>query len=387
MALLWNPVPIPVFDPGTGERAGGAKAYFYVGGTTTPLIVYTTDDATVPQTWPVEADANGVFPPIFVPYGPFGYRVITANGTMISPNVQLVQNPAPASSGGGGSVPDAELNKTGSTRWTFDPGQTAGYVRMNGRTIGSVGSGATERANDDTEDLYVWLYDRLPNSICPVSGGRGANAAADYAAGKTLQLPDMRGKAPFGLDTMGNSAANVLQVSTTITTTNASATATVASSTGLKVGMVVVSENIPAGTTISTIVGTTLTLSTGVGVVAGSGTPARFALFGDMQQTGNGGGEALHTLTAAELPANIPNSASSSSSTSTAAPPGFAVLLTQGNNMTVGAGGVTAPLPSGGVSGLTSTTSTSTSVTINAAGGAAHNIMPPFILVTWLIKL
>lgn len=387
MALLWNPVPLPVFDPGSGERSGGAKAYFYVGGTTTPLTVFTTDDNTIAYPWPVEADADGVFPPIFIPYGPFGYRVVTAGGAMISPVVPLVQNPAPASSGGGGSVPDAQLFKTGDTKWSFDPGPVSGFVPLNARTIGGVGSGATERANDDTADLYAWLYSRLPNSICPVSSGRGANAAADFAAGKTLQLPDMRGKAPFGLDTMGNSAANVLQVSTTITTTNASATATVASATGLKVGMVVVSQNIPSGTTISTIAGTSITLSTGVGVTAGSGTAARFALFGDMQQLGQTGGEARHTLTAAEIPANIPNSAESSSSTTTSAPGGFAILLTQGNNMTVGSGGVTAPLPSGGVSGLTSTTGTSTSVTINPSGGASHNVMPPFALVTWLIKL
>lgn len=208
MALLWNPVPIPVFNPSTGERAGGALAYFYVGGTTTPLAVYTTDDGTTPHAWPVVADANGVFPPIFIPYGPFGYRVVTSSGAMISPVVSLIQNPAPASSGGGGSVPDTELIKTGFIRPDFGTGAMAGYVRLNARTIGNVGSGATERANDDTEALFIWLYDRLSNAICPVSGGRGANAAADFAAGKTLQLPNGRNKGLFGVDDMGNSAAN-----------------------------------------------------------------------------------------------------------------------------------------------------------------------------------
>src|SRR5262249_41742681 len=49
--------------------------------------------------------------------------------------------------------------------------------------------------------------------------------------------------------------------STTVSTTNNSTTATVASATGLSIGSSVNSANIPAGTTISNIVGTTLTLS------------------------------------------------------------------------------------------------------------------------------
>lgn len=208
MALLWNPVPIPVFNPQTGERAGGALAYFFVGGTpTTPLTVFTTDDGTVPHANPVVADANGVFPPIFIPYGPFGYRVVTSSGAMISPVVSLIQNPAPPSSGGGGTVPDDQLIKTGFIRADFGTGAMAGYVRLNALTIGNAGSGATERANSDTEALYTWLYNRLSNSICPVSGGRGTNAASDFAAGKTLQLPNGRNKALFGVDDMGNSAA------------------------------------------------------------------------------------------------------------------------------------------------------------------------------------
>jgi microcystin-dependent protein len=96
-----------------------------------------------------------------------------------------------------------------------------GWVRMNGRTIGNASSSATERANADTSALFEFLWTNYSNSVCAVSTGRGATAAADYAANKTIALPSMRGRAPFGLDDMGNSAASVL-TSATITgpTTN-----------------------------------------------------------------------------------------------------------------------------------------------------------------------
>lgn len=85
-----------------------------------------------------------------------------------------------------------------------------GWVRMNGRTLGNASSGATERAHADTESLFTFLWTNYADTVCAVSTGRGASAAADYAAGKTIALPDVRGRAFFGLDDMGNSAAGRL---------------------------------------------------------------------------------------------------------------------------------------------------------------------------------
>lgn len=306
MALLWNPVPIPVFNPSTGERAGGALAYFYVGGTTTPLAVFTTDGATTPHAWPVGADANGVFPPIFIPYGPFGYRVTTAGGSAISPNVLTVQNPAPPDSGGGGGivVTQEQILNTGDTMWRLDSDVRAGWVFMNGGTIGNVGSGATLRANADTEALFTYLFNKVSDTYAPVTGGR-TSAAADFAANKPIVVPTLAGFIKGGLDTMGMAASNRIQQSTTISTTNASPTATVASATGLFIGMKVVSANVPAGTTITAISGTTLTLSGNAGATA-SGTAARFSVFDDAQVVGAIGGGASLTLLERQLPAITP---------------------------------------------------------------------------------
>jgi microcystin-dependent protein len=109
-----------------------------------------------------------------------------------------------------------------------------GWVRANGRTIGNASSSATERANADTEDLFTVLWDSYSDSVCAVSSGRGASAAADYAANKTIALPDLRGRSFFGLDDMGNSAASRLGTVITSATTNGASggTETVALATG-----------------------------------------------------------------------------------------------------------------------------------------------------------
>lgn len=95
-----------------------------------------------------------------------------------------------------------------------------GWVRANGRTIGSASSGATERANADTATLYSLLWNNYGDSVCAVSGGRGASASADYAANKAIALPDLRGRSFFGLDDMGSTASGRLGTVITTPTTN-----------------------------------------------------------------------------------------------------------------------------------------------------------------------
>jgi hypothetical protein len=79
----------------------------------------------------------------------------------------------------------------------------AGWLFANGvGTIGSASSGA-DYANARAEALFHHCYDTYSNTVCPVSGGRGASAAADWAANKRLTLPDLRGRAIFGNPAMG----------------------------------------------------------------------------------------------------------------------------------------------------------------------------------------
>ena len=84
------------------------------------------------------------------------------------------------------------------------------FVMADGRTIGDATSGATNRANADTVGLFSLLWNITNNTQCPVSGGRGASAAADYAAHKTLGLPNHSGRVMAGRDDLSGTNQNVL---------------------------------------------------------------------------------------------------------------------------------------------------------------------------------
>ncbi len=105
-------------------------------------------------------------------------------------------------------TPAAATLPTGVPLDYFGTTAPSGYVMASGRTIGSATSGATERANADTEALYTLLWESMADAQAPVASGRGASAAADFAANKALQLPDCRGRARVGKDNMGGSAAS-----------------------------------------------------------------------------------------------------------------------------------------------------------------------------------
>ena len=85
-----------------------------------------------------------------------------------------------------------------------------GWIAANALTIGNASSGATGRANADTFNLFKWTWNNFSNTQCPVSGGRGANPTADFAANKTIQLLDLRGTAFIGMDTMGGASSTRL---------------------------------------------------------------------------------------------------------------------------------------------------------------------------------
>jgi microcystin-dependent protein len=84
---------------------------------------------------------------------------------------------------------------TGDVKLTIKNVADPGWVLMNDGTIGNAASGATTRANADTEALFTLLWNNTTDANCPVSGGRGASAAADFAANKTIALPKALGRA------------------------------------------------------------------------------------------------------------------------------------------------------------------------------------------------
>lgn len=99
------------------------------------------------------------------------------------------------------------LFTTGDVKYTFQAGPPAGWISLsnvsNLQTIGSAASGATLRANADTQALYVMLYTNLSDALAPVSGGRSGNAVNDFNANKTLSVPQLAGKSPMGAGAAG----------------------------------------------------------------------------------------------------------------------------------------------------------------------------------------
>lgn len=126
-----------------------------------------------------------------------------------------------------------------------------------------------------------------------------------YGAGdgvRTFNVPDLRGRVVAGKDDMGGTSAGVLGITLTGTTTDATATVTgLSSTTGLAAGMLAFGSTLPDGVTIASIDSATqVTLSTGVGVTAGT-TSIRFGVM-DANTLGANGGSQTHALSAGQIP-------------------------------------------------------------------------------------
>lgn len=89
---------------------------------------------------------------------------------------------------------------TGTVIATILTAAPSGWLMFNGDTVGSAASGAT-RASADYENLFKALWASFANTEAPVSGGRGASAADDWIANKTITLPDLRGRTIIGSGT------------------------------------------------------------------------------------------------------------------------------------------------------------------------------------------
>ena len=207
MAILWDQ-PTPWLDP-NGDPYSGAKAYFFDANTTTPLVTYTEYTLSIPHDHPVVADAAGKFPAVFLPEQIlYRVRITTADGVTLD-DIDGISTPTTAPPEvPEGDTPIAERHQTGDIKWSYRSAAQAGWVRLNGRTIGSGASAATERANADCQALFIHLWNEDPTLV--VAGGRGGTANGDWAAGKTISLPDPKGRAFIVPDSFGAAPANVV---------------------------------------------------------------------------------------------------------------------------------------------------------------------------------
>lgn len=194
------------FDRYGKPLSGGFLYTIQAGTTSTPQNAYQDSDLTIVLPNPIKLDAAGRLPQFFLADGLIKVRLTDADGVqqLVADGVQVI-GPSSGGGGGGGTVDPTTIFQTGDVIWLDISGTRDGWVRDNGRTMGSATSGGTERANADCEALFGYLWQNYSNDICPVSGGRGASSAADWSANKTIQLPDKRLFVPGGLSGMGNS--------------------------------------------------------------------------------------------------------------------------------------------------------------------------------------
>ena len=316
-----------------GKVAPGCKLYVYQAGTvSTPQNPYQDTGLSNLAPNPLLCDAAGRLPQWFVADGTIKLRLTDRNGvTIFVQDNLLVVGPSSGGGGGGGSVDPTTILQTGAIQTFYGTGSRTGFVRLNGRTIGSATSGATERANADTQALfeYLWLAD--PNLT--VSTGRGVSANADWVANKTIALPDGRGRVLAALDDMGNSAAGRL------TSSYFGSTATVLGATGGAESQTLSLSQLPTGITS--------TGSNSITVVLG-------------------GASASNGVPIATDPGQI-----------------------TGNNWNNASGAIGPRANNGSWSGASaqSTGTNTINVTSNNTSGSAHPIVPPMLLITNYMKL
>lgn len=187
----------------------GGLLYFYQAGSSIRQNSFSDTGLTQVNQWPLVLDGNGRVPMFYLANGNIRARLTDAQGVVQFDNASMVVlGPAPPpTTGGGGTVDPTAIMSTGDIKWRPQEDVLDGWVRLNGRTIGNAASGATERAADDAQPLYVYLWNNFTNTKCPVLGGRGPNAASDFAANKPLTVLDMRGRIEVGRDNMSGGAA------------------------------------------------------------------------------------------------------------------------------------------------------------------------------------
>jgi hypothetical protein len=192
-----------------GDPLSGGRLYFFVAGTVSTFQNAFQDSAlTLAHPNPIALDATGRVPQLFLADGLIKIRLTDSAGVvqLVADNVQVIG--ASSGGGGGGAIDATAVARTGDLKPRYDTGTHSGWVRGNGRTVGSSISGATELADASTQALFEHLWQVNPGLA--VSGGRGATALADWNANKQIALPDLRGVTIAGLDDMGNTIAGRL---------------------------------------------------------------------------------------------------------------------------------------------------------------------------------
>lgn len=176
-----SPLARQRFFDANGDPLDSGKLYTYEAGTTTLVDTYSDSIGTL-NTNPIVLDADG-YCDLWLDTISYKLKLTDSSDAEIWTKDNV-------------SVPNISNGfSTGDVKMGFKTTADSGWVMMDDKTIGNASSSATGRANADTEDLFTLLWNNISNSYAAVSGGRGASAAVDYAANKTIALPKSLGRA------------------------------------------------------------------------------------------------------------------------------------------------------------------------------------------------
>lgn len=195
----------PIIDT-NGDLIRSARLQVFLAGTTTPAVLYKAADYAngTEHPNPIPVTGAGILPAMYGA-GSFKFRALTSTGAIVWEADGITLTDPPKADDAQGD--NLGLLSTGQIAQFYGTGSRAGFVRMNGRTIGNAASGATERSAADTRALYLMLWSEDDSLV--VNGGRGQTAAQDFDAGKSLALPYAPGKILVSMDGMGAPAQNV----------------------------------------------------------------------------------------------------------------------------------------------------------------------------------
>lgn len=140
-----------------------------------------------------------------------GYPQYAVVRSLVSPftfwESTVDSNTSNPDTGGANWIQPAWAKGTGDWAWRPVSLTLPGHIVMNGTTAGKAGSGATQ-ASDTYLFVYQYLWNNFSNTQCPVSTGRGANATADFNAGKTIGTLNMQSTGIGGMDSMMGGTPN-----------------------------------------------------------------------------------------------------------------------------------------------------------------------------------
>ena len=174
--------PNPFEIDANGVPLAGAQLFFYLTGTTAKLATYADVNLTVPNQNPIIADANGRFGTIFLSESNAYAVSLRTAPTVLNPTGVQVWTEDPVGPAAGGAV-GAIVGIIGEVRAYAGLAVTvpAGWMLCYGQAI--------------SRAAYAALF-----TVLGTTWGAGDGST-------TFNLPDFRGRALFGLDNMGGTAA------------------------------------------------------------------------------------------------------------------------------------------------------------------------------------